>query len=510
LVLCVAALLLSCAPGETKAGLSPNEPSAVVDLLITPATDTVFTDGTLTFSAIAVHQDSTHTVPEVTWTATGGSISVDGVYRPSGVAGNYTVTAILVGGNLTSSAAVTVLGASSPIVSLSVSPGSASLATGGTRQFVATATRQDGSTFTPAVIWLATGGTISTGGLYTAGQAGGNFLVTAAQQGGALADTSAVTVTAAAPVLQAVLLAPGSTSVATGNPQQFAVSGQWSNGATTAPSVTYTATGGTITSGGLYTAGPTVGSYRVIATQQGGGIADTSAVTITAPVSGPHANRPVNYTTVISDYAFNDVPPASADAPMGTEGWNVVFASGGGLTRETDPTAPISPTNVLQWHYGPGHTAGTGVGNVYREVDPSITEFYVAFSVWHDSNYEWNSISNKLFYIEPGNIILQSRHNNEYLSVYIGQSDVNYAPTNPRPIPLGQWVNIEYQVKRGPSGFIRVWMNGVLVTSYTGINVPAGDGQTQELKLDSTWGGQTGPTTRDSYRRIDHILIATP
>jgi hypothetical protein len=53
-------------------------------------------------------------------------------------------------------------------------------------------------------------------------------------------------------------------------------------------------------------------------------------------------------------------------------------------------------------------------------------------------------------------------------------------------------------------------MNGVLVTSYTGINVPTGSGANQELKLDSTWGGQTGPTTRDSYRRIDHILIATP
>jgi len=346
--------------------------------------------------------------------------------------------------------------------------------------------------------------------LYTAGATGGTFRVIATQQGGTLADTSAVTITAVAPVLQAVILTPSAPSLAPGTTQQFAVSGQWSNGATTAPSVTYVATGGTITAGGLYTAGSSAGAFRVIATQQGGTLADTAAVTVTVPGSGPYANRPANYTTVISDYAFNDVPPAAADAPMGIDGWNVVFASGGGLTRELDPTAPISPSNVLQWHYPPGHTAGTGVGNVYREVDPNITEFYVAFSVWHDANYEWNSISNKLFYIEPGNIILQSRHNNEYLSVYIGQYDVNYAPTNPRPIPLGQWVNIEYQVRRGPNGFIRVWMNGVLVTSYTGINVPMGDGQRQELKLDSTWGGQTGPTTRDSYRRIDHILIATP
>ncbi len=64
-----------------------------------------------------------------------------------------------------------------------------------------------------------------------------------------------MTLTATPPVLQAVILTPASASLATGGTQQFSVSGQWSNGATTAPSVTYSATGGTITAGGLYTAG---------------------------------------------------------------------------------------------------------------------------------------------------------------------------------------------------------------------------------------------------------------
>lgn len=45
-------------------------------------------------------------------------------------------------------------------------------------------------------------------------------------------------------------------------------------------SVTYTATGGTITPSGLYTAGQTAGSYQVIATLQGGILADTSTVTV--------------------------------------------------------------------------------------------------------------------------------------------------------------------------------------------------------------------------------------
>ena len=40
--------------------------------------------------------------------------------------------------------------------------------------------------------------------------------------------------------------------------------------------VTYSATGGTISSGGLYTAGSTAGTFRVIAVQQGGTLADTA------------------------------------------------------------------------------------------------------------------------------------------------------------------------------------------------------------------------------------------
>jgi len=81
--------------------------------------------------------------------------------------------------------------------------------------------------------------------------------------------------------LTVLTLVPSQTALTTGATQQFTVSGQWSDGSTTAPAVSYSATGGSITAGGLYTAGSTAGSFRVIAVQQGGTLADTSAVTIT-------------------------------------------------------------------------------------------------------------------------------------------------------------------------------------------------------------------------------------
>jgi hypothetical protein len=89
--------------------------------------------------------------------------------------------------------------------------------------------------------------------------------------------------------LLALVLSPASATLSAGAFQHFTVSGEWGDGASTAPSVTFSATGGTITAGGLYTAGSTAGSFRVIATQQGGTLADTAPVTVTggsSPLAG--------------------------------------------------------------------------------------------------------------------------------------------------------------------------------------------------------------------------------
>ncbi len=222
------------------------------------------------------------TAPSVTYSATGGTITSGGLYTAGSTAGTFRVIAIQQGGTLADTAAVTLTATPPVLQAVILTPASASLATGGTQQFSVSGQWSNGATTAPSVTYSATGGTITAGGLYTAGSTAGTFRVIATQQGGTLADTSAVTLTATPPVLQAVILTPASASLATGATQQFSVSGQWSNGATTAPSVTYSATGGTITTGGLYTAGSTAGTFRVIAIQQGGTLADTSAVTLTA------------------------------------------------------------------------------------------------------------------------------------------------------------------------------------------------------------------------------------
>lgn len=168
------------------------------------------------------------------------------------------------------------------LTSVTLAPGAVSLQPGGMQQFSVTGHRSDGSSSTPTVTWSAETGSITAGGLYTAGATEGQFRVIARAAEGP-ADTSLVTIVQPSGTLTQVILTPPSVSLETGATQQFSVAGVWSDGSHTAPAVNYSETGGSISAGGLYTAGNSPGSYRVIATQLGGSLADTSTVTLTAP-----------------------------------------------------------------------------------------------------------------------------------------------------------------------------------------------------------------------------------
>ena len=125
---------------------------------------------------------------------------------------------------------------------------------------------------------------VSASGLYTAGSTAGSFRVIATQQGGTKADTvGRHDRCRRRRTLSAVEVTPASVSLTTGGTQQFSAVGRMSDGSTAGVSVTWSATGGTVSGAGLYTAGSTAGTFRVIATQQGGTKADTATVTLSAP-----------------------------------------------------------------------------------------------------------------------------------------------------------------------------------------------------------------------------------
>lgn len=289
----------------------------ITSITLTPPTASVQSGQTRQFSASAtLSNGATLTNPTVTWSATGGTITTSGLYTAGSTAGTFRVIAASATGPAdTSSVTVT---AAPTVTAISVTPPSASLQSGQTQQFSASATLSDGSTQSnPGVTWIATGGTVTSSGLYTAGSTTGSFRVIASSSNG-VADTSAITIST--PTVTAIVLTPSTATVAPGGTQQFSVSATLSNGGSQSnPAVTYSATGGTISSGGLYTAGTTVGTFRVIAVQQGGTLADTSQVTIVSssePVYQAGVNR-LLHTDNFDSYAIKPAGPWD-NTPNGT------------------------------------------------------------------------------------------------------------------------------------------------------------------------------------------------
>jgi len=254
-----------------------------VRLQISPISATVTVGANRAFAATEILTDSSVTSVNVAWSATGGSIDASGIYTAGQTPGVYQVVGSTGSSGLADTVSITVSAVQPTLQAVVLSPTSASLQTGATKAFTAAGRLTDSSTVPIPVRYSATGGTITTSGSYTAGATPGTYRVIATDTSGTLADTAVVTIVAPAPTLTAVVLTPATVTLAEQSSQQFAASGKYSDGSTGPVTVTYGATGGTISSAGRYTAGQTAGTYRVIATQSGGTLADTAQVTITAP-----------------------------------------------------------------------------------------------------------------------------------------------------------------------------------------------------------------------------------
>ncbi len=238
--------------------------------------------------------DGSSSTPPATYSATGGTITAGGLYTAGVTPGAFRVIATHQGGTKADTSTVTITVPPPTLSQLVLSPATSTLLPGESQQFTVSGSWSDGSNAAPAVTYSATGGTITAGGLYTVGATPGIFRVIATHQGGTRADTSAVTVLVPPPTLTQLVLNPASLTLEPGATQQLTVTGYWSDGSTSAPAVTYSATGGTVTANGLFSAGHSPGTFAVIAMHVGGTKADTSAVTI---VSAGSCLRTVNVET---------------------------------------------------------------------------------------------------------------------------------------------------------------------------------------------------------------------
>lgn len=326
---------------DSKATASAMVVVSPVSISVSPATAALNPEEKLRFAAIVTGTANT----AVTWTATGGAVDSSGNFTAGAVPGEYAVTATTSTSPAKSaSAAVTVRD-----VAVSVSPKTVTLQVGTTKQFQVAVT----GTANQAVSWSASGGTVSATGLYTAPTTAGAYVVTATSAANSTKSDSATVTVQYAPLVNVNITSPTTTvTVPQGGTQQYvgAVTG------TTDTRLVWSATGGSISASGLFTApkGQTAaGTYRVTATSVVDSTQSASAdvqvpevtVTVSPKTAALVATNTTNATPTTQLFAA-----AVTGAKDATVTWTVVGGAASGTIAAggtyKSPTVPGTYTVV--------------------------------------------------------------------------------------------------------------------------------------------------------------------
>lgn len=227
---------------------APNEPTPTVAVAITPATVTLAPSANRTFSTTV----SGTTDTRVTWTASRGTITAAGVFTAPSTTGTVTVRATSVADS-SKFAAANVSVRTGVTRAITITPVDASLVAGATQQFTVTTTGFSNS----AVTWTATGGTVSNTGLYTAPNTAGTYTVRVTS-----VEDPSFGAEARVTVSNTLLISPNIVQIGTSEKLQFTAT--LPGGATA--DVTWTASRGTISSTGLFTAPDSSGAVTITAT----------------------------------------------------------------------------------------------------------------------------------------------------------------------------------------------------------------------------------------------------
>jgi uncharacterized protein YjdB len=279
--------------------------SPITALRIDPATQSITVGATATFTATAVYANGTQSdvTAQATWTTlTPGVASSAGAGSFTGSAEGATDVAATFSGQ-SANAKLTVL-ADATIVSVTVTPATASLAVGATQRFTATATTSDGRTVdvTASAVWTsdATGvatvsSTTGTEGTVEAVAAGTTAI--RATFGGK-SGTATVTVQGPSITLRSIAITPSPVTLAFGGSAQLTATGTFSDGSTqnlTANAAWSSSASSTVAVAQGLVSGVSAGTATVTASV--GAVSATVSVTVTtAPLQAVTVTIPAPAT----------------------------------------------------------------------------------------------------------------------------------------------------------------------------------------------------------------------
>jgi uncharacterized protein YjdB len=340
-------------------------PATLTSVAITPATASIASGGTEQYTLTGTFSDGSmqNLGGSTSWSSSSSAIATinsTGVATGTGV-GTATITGQ--SGSQTATAQLTVTAAS--LISLAVTPDSATIPKGTTLQFTATATYGDGSmqNVSSTTTWISSNSNevvIDANGLATAVSDSGSVNITA-RYGGQTFTTGAVIASAA--LLASITVSPANDSLVIASTQQYTATGNYTDGSTGNLTTLCTWTSSTtsvatINGGGLATA---VGAGSTTIQAQDGTVSGTTPLTVTS--------APVTAQSLV-------ITPSSASIPKGTtQQFKAAVQYSDGSTQDvTSQTTWQSATTTVATINSSGLATGVTGGST------QITGTYSTFS----------------------------------------------------------------------------------------------------------------------------------
>lgn len=365
------------------------------------------------FQATGIYSDGSHhdLTSAVTWTS-----SASGIAGVSNGAGSNGVVTAAATGSTVISATLSGVSGSAPLtvtpavlVSIAVTPASASLPKGLTQQYTATATFSDGSheDVTSSVTWSSNASgtaSIAAGGLASASSVGAATITAAL---GSVSGSAPVTVTA--PTLISIGLTPANGSVPSGRQQQVTAVGVFSDG-TTQPLTTqavWTSSNpavAPISNAGAYSGLATAlstGTTTLTATYEG--ISGSTGLTVTAavlqsiavtPASPSIADGTSEQFTATGTYSDNSTQNLTTAVTWSSSATGVATVSNAAGTQGLAASSSTGNTTITATSQGvSGSTGLTVTAAVLQSIEvtpshPSIadgtSEAFTATGIYSD------------------------------------------------------------------------------------------------------------------------------
>ena len=307
-------------------------PGTLTSITVTPNA-TLVAGTTQQMAAVGYDADGRVIAIAPTWSviASGGAVNpTTGLFTAGTVPGLFPNTVRATVGGVSANASITVIpGALATIV---VTPSPVTLAVTTTQQFTAVGKDASGNivSFTPTWSVVAGGGNIDGNGIFTAGGVVGTYANTVQASFVGLKGFATVNVTIGP--LANITVTPNPDTMIVSAKQQFVATGKDVSGNTVQLAATWsvTAGGGTTDQAGLFTAGPTPGTFPNTIKATSGTLSGTATVVVTA---GPLATivvtpNPATMTLSATQQFFAAGNDVAGNPVVIAPVWDVVAGGG--------------------------------------------------------------------------------------------------------------------------------------------------------------------------------------